>query len=287
MPQPPSLWTVLSMLEWATDFFEERKVKSPRLSIEWLLAHVLSVKRLDLYLAYDRPLSQEELNALNPLVKRRANHEPLQYITGETDFHRVKIKVQPGVLIPRQETEQLVELILQNQAEETTLKILDIGTGSGCIPVALKYAKPEWDVHATDISKEALVIARQNADLNKTEINIVKDNLFAPHAFHEEMKFDLIISNPPYILSSEKENLDKEVALYEPELALFCSSTQKMYGSLEAFAAKHLSPKGRVYLEVHENYAGEVESLFSARQWSTSIKKDYSDKDRFLIAFRK
>src|SRR6056297_348266 len=123
MANTPSVWTVLSMLEWATDFFEEKDINSPRFSIEWLLAHVLDVKRLDLYLMYDRPLSSEELDTLRPLVKRRSQHEPLQYITGETDFHNVKIKVKPGVLIPRQETEQLVDLILKENKTRSELTV--------------------------------------------------------------------------------------------------------------------------------------------------------------------
>ncbi|MEX0609731.1 MAG: peptide chain release factor N(5)-glutamine methyltransferase [Balneolaceae bacterium] len=287
MPKVPSVWTVLSMLEWATEFFAEKEVKSPRLSIEWLLAYVLSAKRLDLYLAYDRPLSTEELADLKPLIKRRALHEPLQYITGETDFHQVKMKVEPGVLIPRQETEQLVELILQNHKEESALKVLDIGTGSGCIPIALKNSRTKWEVFATDVSSEALGIARQNAELNKTDVNFAEDDIFTPQAFPKEMKFDLIISNPPYILPAEKEGLDKEVKLYEPELALFCSSTEKMYGAIEQFSANHLSKNGNVYLELHENYAHEVKAIFESKNWKASLIQDYSEKARFLSANRK
>lgn len=283
MPQVPSVWTVLSMLEWATEFFEEKNVKSPRMSIEWLLADVLSIKRLDLYLEYDRPLSTAELDELRPKVKRRAAHEPLQYITGETDFHHVKIKVEPGVLIPRQETEELVSWILDLYPKDEELEVLDVGTGSGCIPVALKNSRPIWNVYATDISDEALVIAKKNSEFNEVEVEFAKDDLFNPSKFTNQ-KFDLIISNPPYILPSEKSSLDHEVRNYEPEQALFCESTQKMYGALEKLSSQMLSEKGALFLELHEDTALDVSELFSDKKWDVKLKEDYSKKNRFLLA---
>lgn len=283
MPQAPSEWTVLSMLEWATDFFEEKDVKSPRMSIEWLLADVLSVKRLDLYLIYDRPLSAEELDELRPKVKRRAAHEPLQYITGHSDFHDVQILVEPGVLIPRQETEELVAWILELHPKDKTLSVLDVGTGSGCIPVALKKARPEWDVFATDISDKALSIAKKNASHNEVDVTFAKDDLFNPQAFSSR-SFDLIISNPPYILRTEESTLDKEVKEYEPEEALFCESTTQMYGALEQLSSALLSPHGTVFLELHEDNSTEVLNLFEEANWSAELKNDYGQKSRFLKA---
>lgn len=283
MSKVPSVWTVLSMLEWATDFFEQKQVKSPRFSIEWLLAHVLSIKRLDLYLAYDRPLSSEELEELRPMVKRRAAHEPLQYITGETDFHHVKIKVQPGVLIPRQETEQLVDWILELHDDHESLKVLDVGTGSGCIPIALKHARPTWNIYATDISEEALTIAKENADHNETDISFHQDDLFHPESFIDH-KFDLIISNPPYIHPDEKNSLDDEVKNFEPELALFCESTQKMYQALEDLCSEYLQTNGTVFLELHEDHSQEALHIFQEGNWEAIVKNDYSEKPRFLKA---
>ncbi|MBO6584487.1 MAG: peptide chain release factor N(5)-glutamine methyltransferase [Gracilimonas sp.] len=283
MPKAPSEWTVLSMLEWATEFFEERNVKSPRMSIEWLLAEVLSVKRLDLYLIYDRPLTAEELDVLRPLVKRRASHEPLQYITGHTDFYNVRIFVEPGVLIPRQETEELVAWILELYPKGETFSVLDVGTGSGCIPVALKKARPEWDLFATDISDKALSVAKNNAAQNEVDISFAQDDIFNPQAFSDRT-FDLIISNPPYILHSEKSTLDKEVKDYEPEEALFCESTVQMYGALEQLSSGVLSADGTVFLELHEDNSGEVLDLFEQANWSAELKNDYGQKTRFLKA---
>lgn len=282
MAEAPSEWTVLSMLEWATDYFEERGVNSPRFSIEWLLADVLGIRRLDLYMKYDRPLASGELAELRPMVKRRAVHEPLQYITGETDFYNCTIKVQPGVLIPRQETEQLVDLILNDYPEDHSLKALDLGTGSGCIPVALKHERPAWQLSATDISDDALNIARQNAALNNCDIQFIKDDFLNSDPGNFSEPIDLIVSNPPYILEEEKDSLDKEVRDYEPHLALFCSSTRKMYGAIEKFAQKHLSDSGTLYLELHENYSPETEQIFRDKGWSVQPLKDYGNKDRFL-----
>lgn len=277
-------WTVLSMLEWATSYFEEKEVKSPRLSIEWLLAFVLNIKRLDLYLKYDRPLTSEELEILRPFVKRRANHEPLQYITGETEFYNSTIKINPSVLIPRQETEQLVQLISTQHQEEENLKVLDIGTGSGCIPIALKKEFDSWDVSGFDISTDALRISNENADINNVHVHFFEHNLFESNLNGDKSEFDLIISNPPYILSHEEKTLDDEVKNFEPHLALFCESTQKMYGAIETFCSKNLSKNGTLYLELHESYSSEVKDLFTSRNWNAEIAKDLDEKDRFLVA---
>lgn len=279
-------WTVLSMLEWATSYFEDREVKSPRLSIEWLLAFVLDIKRLDLYLKYDRPLTTEELGILRPFVKRRATHEPLQYITGEASFYNSTIKVNSSVLIPRQETEQLVQLVFNEQEGKQELKVLDIGTGSGCIPIALKKEFNTWDISACDISSEALNLADENATLNNVEVNFFAQDLFNPNLEKSTGKFDLIISNPPYILTNEEDKLDDEVKSYEPHLALFCESTQKMYGAIEKFCSNNLSEAGMLYLELHEDYAEEVKALFTSKKWKAKLVKDLDQKDRFLIASR-
>lgn len=283
MPNPPKVWTVLSMLEWATAYFEEKGVSQTRLSIEWLLAHILDVKRLDLYLMFDRPLSSAQLEELRPLVKRRASHEPLQYIIGETDFLNTTIKVRPGVLIPRPETEQLVEMVLNRFPENTTISLLDIGTGSGCIPIALKKNRPDWEVYGMDLSTEALSIAKENAELNGTDIHFFEGDLFNPGSISNS-QFNVIISNPPYILENERTKLDKEVVNFEPSLALFCSSTQKMYSALRDLAAQKLSKKSLLFLELHEQYGEEVLALFPNSDWSSKLEHDYSNKTRFLIA---
>ncbi|MDZ7716057.1 MAG: peptide chain release factor N(5)-glutamine methyltransferase [Balneolaceae bacterium] len=277
-------WTVLSMLEWGTDFFKEKGIPNPRLSIEWLLAKVLQIKRLDLYLKFDRPLSRDELDEIRPLVKRRAAHEPLQYIIGFSDFVNARIEVNPNVLIPRIETEQLVEIILEEQQELEEASVLDIGTGSGCIPIALKMERPDWDLHALDISDSALELAAKNATANSCTISFLEGNILDPKSLHFDQPFDLIVSNPPYVLPEEKETLEKQVIEHEPGLALFCDDLEKMYRGIIDFSENNLKKSGHLYLEIHENYSDQIISFFDDKNWSAEVLKDYENKPRFIVS---
>lgn len=277
-------WNVLSMLEWATDYFNKRDIPEPRLSIEWLLAEVLDVNRLDLYLKFDRPLASDELDRLRPLVKRRANHEPLQYILGFTEFMNVRIHVSPAVLIPRIETEQLVEMILDRHPAGAPLKVIDLGTGSGCIPIALKKERPGWSITGVDLSGEALEVARANAAQNNVIVNWLQGDLTAWKDLAVEGPFDLVVSNPPYVLPEEKEHLESQVRDHEPTLALYCSDLDEMYGSIRDFSGKKLAPGGSLYIEVHELHAKEILKHFEGPGWSAEIKKDYAGKHRFILS---
>ncbi len=279
-------WTVLSMLEWTTDYFTQKGIPDPRHSIEWLLAETLDIKRLDLYLKYDRPLSQNELNTLRPLVKRRANHEPLQYIIGFSEFMNARISVNEDVLIPRIETEQLVEIILDENPGDTTYSVLDIGTGSGCIPIALKMERPEWQVSAIDISEKALEIARTNAEQNQAEVKFSVADILQPSTIDCDTPLDIIVSNPPYIKTDEKETLEPQVREFEPAGALFYDDMEKMYGSIIQFAEQNLTADGSLYLEIHEKHADEIHSLFDGNLWDADIHQDYDKKPRFIIAKR-
>jgi len=281
-------WTVLSMLDWATNYFNQKGVKNSRLSIEWLLAHVLDVKRLDLYLLFERPLSSLELEQLRPLVQRRAKHEPLQYIIGETDFYGLKLSVSDSVLIPRPETEELVEQVLSDHPSGTSKKVLDIGTGSGCIALALKHHRPDWEVWAIDTSEQALRQAQTNAHSLGLSIQWFQDNLFELQLLrhHPDLanEFDVIVSNPPYILNEERSHLDLEVLDYEPELALFCLSTRHMYEALMNTSLSLLKKhQASFYFELHERNAEEVQQLYSNMNIPSKIIKDLGGKDRFII----
>lgn len=284
MSTKPDEWTVLSMLDWATDYFEKKEVPDPRHSIEWLLAETLDIKRLDLYLKYDRPLSPTELDTLRPLVKRRANHEPLQYIIGFTDFMNARISVDENVLIPRLETEQLVEIILDEHPGDQQLSVLDLGTGSGCIPIALKMERPNWNLSAIDISTDALELAQKNAEQNEVEIYFSKGNLLAPDTINPDTPLDIIVSNPPYITPDEKEILEPQVREFEPHEALFTDNTEKMYGAIIQFAEQNLAENGTLYLEIHEQHSQQVLNLFDKDSWAAYIKKDYDKKPRFIVA---
>jgi len=279
------VWIVLSMLEWGTEYFEKKGVDSPRMSVEWLLAHVLNVKRLDIYLQYDRPLSEDELNALRPLIKRRANHEPLQHITGSTQFMGCKIYVNPEVLIPRDETEQLVELILEKckDRKNEPVQLLDIGTGSGCIPIAIKSKYPEWLCTGIDISKGALEMARKNASENRVDIEFIDCDLNNIDSCDEiaGRQWDIVVSNPPYITYKERETLDPQVLNFEPEMALFHSNPIELYERICAFAS---SKNSQLFLECSNQYADQIEVV--AKQYYESVKllKDLDGNDRFIYS---
>lgn len=275
------------MLEWATEYFKEKSIPDPRHSIEWLLAETLGVKRLDLYLKFDRPLSPQELGTLRPMVKRRAQHEPLQYIIGYTDFMNARIHVDESVLIPRLETEQLVEIILDEHSDKSGTRVLDIGTGSGCIPIALKMDCPGWDLYAIDISDDALSIARTNAEVNEVEVNFSKGDILSTESLSVSPPFDIIVSNPPYITPEEKNLLEPQVREYEPHEALFFDDLDTMYGSIIKYAQNALVDEGDLYLELHEHFADEILALFDPKFWNAEIRKDYDNKPRFIVAHRK
>jgi len=286
MANTPQVWTVLSIMEWATTFFKNKKVSQPRLSIEWLLAHVLHTKRLDLYLKYDRPLTDKELNELRPMVKRRALHEPLQYITGSTQFYNLEIKVTPDVLIPRPETEQLVELILTDLPEGSQKTCIDLGTGSGCIPIALKKNRPAWQLSGIDISSDALLVAQKNANLNKTPVDFFQYDMLSKGSEFPDKKYDIIVSNPPYIIEEERSSLEKEVRDYEPEIALFCKDIEEMFSAILKFSIKYLKTEGTIYLEINPLTSASLLKLFETNNFSTELINDYDGKARFLKSCR-
>jgi release factor glutamine methyltransferase len=283
---PTEAWTILNMLEWATDYFKQKEVPSPRLSTEWLLADVLGIKRLDLYLEFERPLASSELDRLRPLIKRRASHEPLQYITGYCDFLNTRLNVTPDVLIPRMETEQLVEKILNRHSATDVHSVLDIGTGSGCIAIALKANRPGWELTAVDHSEKALSVARQNAEQQNTDIHFLQVNI------HRQLpdqlpsrSFDIIVSNPPYILPAQKDSLERQVKDYEPPEALFCRDIKKQYRTIAEKAANLLKNKGMLYLEINEEYPDAILSVFDPHVWDCTLLKDYGQNPRFIAAF--
>jgi release factor glutamine methyltransferase len=285
MSKAGRVWSVLSMLEWATDHFTKKGVPDPRLSIEWMLAEVLQVRRLDLYLQYDRPLSSEELNELRPMVKRRSEHEPLQYIIGNTPFSGVLITVTPDVLIPRIETEQLVDLLLEQNSrkKKEPVRLLDLGTGSGCIPVAVKKENPEWICAGIDVSPEAIAVARENAAANEVDVQFLTDDFTrkkrSSDIFGQE--WDIIISNPPYITGPEKKEMNRQVLEYEPHLALFHENPMILYQEIIEFAAEK---NALLYLECNDKSARRTESI-AARFFETAeLRKDLDGNDRFLIA---
>jgi len=238
---PDKTWKVLELLNTTAAYFEDKQIENPRLNAEQLLCNVLNMQRVDLYVAFERPVSSAELDAYRKLVKRRAAREPLQYILGETEFFGLPFTVNPQVLIPRPETELLVErvLTLREEYKDESPLIAEIGTGSGCIAVSVAKNWPQARLLATDVSPEVLEAARQNSARNNIRADFVEDgvhsaqeaglpacvNLFEHDIFNEwphwlEGKIDILVSNPPYIAAAEMTALQPEVKDYEPTDAL-------------------------------------------------------------------
>jgi release factor glutamine methyltransferase len=278
--------TILEVIQRSTEFLTKKNVESPRLQVELLIAHVLKMKRMQIYLNFERVLKEDELKTLREMVQRRGNREPLQYIIGNVSFCGWELTVTPAVLIPRPETEILAEKAWQylstlNQQLSTAL---DFGTGSGCLATAMALKNPNVQVHALDASGEALNIAQQNATRNNANIQFHKGNGF--QALGAPMEFDLIVSNPPYIPSAEIETLDPEVKNHEPRGALDGGADGlDFYRMLAEQSKKWLMPAGKILLEFGDGQADAIKKIFESQHFVVeSIECDYSQRPRILSA---
>ena len=284
------------ILRSAVALFEKNQISA--VDAEILLAHVIGVSRKQLITStWELPESELERvqDEFNGLVEQRLLGKPVQYITGSAPFRYLELSVGPGVLIPRPETEELVQLVLDdyNNKKDTTesskiLSILDIGTGSGCIATALKINLTNSIIHAVDISEGALKVAKRNALQYKADINFIEIDFLNETTWEQLPKVDIIISNPPYIPIEEKKILDKNVTEYEPHQALFVSDSSPFifYEKIAAFGKSHLLPNGKIFVEVHEDFAKQTASIFEL-DYQVIIKKDIFGKDRMLLINRK
>jgi release factor glutamine methyltransferase len=285
--------TVLEAIQKSTEFLAKKNVESPRLQTELLLAYLLKMPRMKLYLNFDRVLSAPETDALRESVRRRGQREPLQHITGSTSFCGHEIIVNRNVLTPRPETEQLAELgweFIQQSSPPNTprgLAVLDLGTGSGCLAIAIAAKCPAATIVATDVSDAALTVARENAAKNQVagQIEFLSGDGFAALNGGPVSRFDLIVSNPPYIPSAEIATLDPEVRDFDPTLALDGGADGlDFYRRLAAGAAEFLKPAGKLMLEFGDGQAEAIKKLFATEKWIVeSVKEDYSQRARLLI----
>ena len=260
MSSKPEKWDVLKILNWTKGYLAEKGVENPRLEAEWMLCEALSLDRVGLYLNFDKPLSDAELAAYRGMVARRAKREPLQYILGSQEFMGMDFEVCPAVLIPRHDTEVLVTEALKRAGE--TGSILDIGTGSGCVAIAIAKALPEAKVCSVDVSGEALAVARGNAERNGVSIEFHQGSLFEPFAGR---RFDMIVSNPPYIPAAELPTLQQEVRGFEPMNALDGGEDGlDFYRRITQQAPEHLNPGGWLIFEVGAGQAPQVLELLAS-----------------------
>jgi release factor glutamine methyltransferase len=257
-------WDVLKILNWTKGYLAEKGVENPRLEAEWMLCEALSLDRVGLYLNFDRPLNDPELAAFRSMVARRGKREPLQYILGTQEFMGLEFEVTPAVLIPRHDTEVLVSEAVKRAAG--LRRILDIGTGSGCVAIAIAKALPEAEVTSVDVSAEALDVARGNAARNEAAVTFVQGSLLEP--FGAE-RFDMIVSNPPYIPAADIATLQQEVRGYEPVGALDGGADGlDFYRQITAGAADHLNQGGWLLFEVGAGQSTDVLELLKNNGFS-------------------
>jgi release factor glutamine methyltransferase len=274
--------TIGQVLRLSYEYLQTQKSPFGRLEVEWLIAGVLNMNRLDLYLNYDRPLQDEELDLIRTRLRRLAKGEPLQYIEGKVVFHGCLLSVDRRVLIPRPETELLVELALE-RIQKPNLTLVDVCTGSGCIGIACKKKAPfPIDVWLLDISEEALSVAKENAKKNEADVKILKSDLLA--AFPDS-SIDILVSNPPYVSEQEYQELEVHVREFEPKIALVGGATGiEMYERLAVQIPKKLRPGGVVLLEIGANQKEPLEKLFKRHGFTNTIfSKDLSNNSRFMI----
>jgi release factor glutamine methyltransferase len=276
--------TLIDVITLSCQFLQQKGIENPRRDVERLIAWVLSLSRLDLYLQFDRPLQENELTSIREGVKRLAAHEPIQYIEGNVAFHHGVFEVTPSVLIPRPETELLVELSLSCAAsiEHDEISVLDLCCGSGCIGISLKKAIPKAHVVLSDISDEALLVASRNAVKNDVNVEIVKSDFFENL---RGRKFDIIVSNPPYISEGEFLTLDTSVRNFEPKIALVSGpSGLESYQLIAQNAKRFLKSNASIFLEIGHTQGESVSTLFgNAGYRDVVVKSDFSDNDRFII----
>ncbi len=276
--------TLLEVLQSTTAYFTNHKIENPRLNAEQLLAHTLRLSRMDLYLEFERNLAENELGPLRDLVKRRGQGEPLQHLLGTIEFCGHTFAIDKRAMVPRPETEELVELLLAEiSGQKSEIRILDVGTGSGVIGLSLAVKFPQANVCAIDISEDALSLARENsAQLRLSErVRFQKSDLLE----NVSERFDLIVANLPYISMQDRHLLAREV-LHDPEVALFGGpGGDELVRKLIEQAPAHLEPGGLLALEIGLGQAEGLSDFLRQKNYhDIELKKDYSGISRFLLA---
>lgn len=280
MKKEQETWTVLKVLDWTKGYLAEKGIENARLETEWMLCAALGLDRVGLYVNHDKPLTSDELAVFKEMVARRAKREPLQYILGSQEFMGLEIDVSPAVLIPRHDTETLVEQAVRRCPEAK--RVLDIGVGSGCVTIALAKALPQAEVFGVDTSGEALEIAGKNAGNNGVTITFYRGSLFESL---DGMTFDMIVSNPPYIPSGDIAGLQPEVRDYEPTAALDGGvDGLDFYRSMIPLAPCYLNPRGWLLFEAGIHQSSRILELFEKEECYDDLftAKDFGGVERVV-----
>ncbi len=278
--------------QYKSHFFDALKNSQDEQEIEsffFILTEYLhNLKRVDVALNPNFELSEAEVEKWNAILAQLQQDKPIQYITGEAWFYGLKFEVNENTLIPRPETEELVEWILNSSITQHPSPniILDIGTGTGCIPIALKANLPQANISAIDVSEKAIEVAKRNAELNKVEVNFIQANILEVEDLSQlPSSFNIIVSNPPYVRNLEKQEIKKNVLDYEPHLALFVEDTDALlfYRKIAQLAIKNLSPNGLLFFEINQYLGNEtVELLQNLGFKNIELKKDMFGNDRMI-----
>ena len=282
--------TVLESINLSAQYLNEKGIESPRTNAELLLANILGCKRLELYLSFEKPLSEDEVQIYRQHIKRRANFEPLQYITGKVEFFGLELKVNPSVLIPRPETELMVENILNQFPKDKKLIILDIGSGSGNIAIALAVNLPAAKIVSTDVSAEALKVAKENSERHNVSgrIKLVKHNIIINDLISFPM-FDIVVSNPPYVSKQSFSSLQREIKDFEPGIAVTDNSDgYTFFRTISEKASAKLKENGKLFFEVAQGQSEEVKDIMQKNNFKNiGVIKDYQSIDRVIFGERK
>ena len=288
------VWTIKKVLNWTSDYFSKAGVDSPRLTAEMLLSYVLKLSRIDLYTNFDRVIEKPQLNKLHILIKRTSDHEPVAYLIGRTEFYSLEIEVNKFTLIPRPETELLVERAIELMRDRRGRQyVCDLCTGSGCVGVAIAKNFENCEILATDICDSALQVAAKNVKKHGVEdkVKLLSGDLFDPVLPELDVdKFDLIVSNPPYVSVEEFENLDSNVRVYEPKLALLAGEDGlDIYRRIAEQVDNYLADGGVLMLEIGYAQGSAVKELLEQAGCFEEIKieKDFQGHDRIVTAFKK
>lgn len=278
-------WTVLDLVEWTENYFRESGITTPRLDAEVLLGFVLQKSRLQLYLSFEMPVFPDHLSVFRQLVQRRKEHTPVSYLTNHREFMSIDFYVDSRVLIPRPETEILVEYVLDRTSTHGPISLVDIGTGSGAIAVSLAFNRPEWYIVATDISIDAIAVAETNATRHQTQIEFRSGDMLSTLESVDD-KFDWIVSNPPYISSQDYKILPPDVRNFEPKLALASPPDGlQLIRILIESAPNYLKPNGRLAIEIGKGQRPDVEDFVhrSKKYQKIDFIPDLSGVARILV----
>jgi len=276
-----------ALIKELSSIYDEREASA---IAAWVFEYITGWRKIDRVINKDSALSQEKIHQLNHFTNELMAHKPVQYVLNESWFDGMKLYVDENVLIPRPETEELMNWFLYEAdrlkvaSDGKRMRVLDVGTGSGCIPIAIKKKRPSWEVYACDVSEGALRVAKRNATEQKVDIKFHQLNFLQESERSSLPTFDLIISNPPYIAVAEKESIDKHVVEYEPHLALFVPDDDSLvfYKHLADFGESHLAHGGFMMMEMHYAQANLLKNLFSQIGYEVEVRKDMHGNDRMI-----